>query len=217
MATQPMFPPQITSVTSGGLTLDSTIAGETSNSYCTLEYANNYWAGHYNSSLSDQWAALTDTQKIMLLIQACRVIERVRFVYPQALPHYALQYDRRTRKVVNLNLTRDPVKYYYYQKLQFPRNIDIYYLQPPPGVPIGSLYIREEPMQAQCEQAMYILNLDTTALSNKLQGISLDTFGLGKQQIEQTQQYGGVGSMLSPIAVEILSGLMVRDGKMRRG
>jgi hypothetical protein len=160
---------------------------------------------------------LTEPQKITLLTAACRSIERIRFVYPQTLPNYAIHYDRRTGKVMDLNLSRDPVRYYYYQKLQFPRNLDIYYEQAPPGTPLGSLYMREEPMNAQCEQAMYLLNADTTPLANKMMGVTLDTLTVGKGQITTTQQYGGTGTLLSPIAVEILSGLMVREGRLQRG
>lgn len=217
MATLPTFPPPISSVTSGGMTLDNTLAGETANSYCSLDYADAYWTAHYNATLSAQWLALAEPQKIMLLVQACRSIERIRFVIPTTLPNYALHYDRRSGKVVDLNLSRDPVRYYYYQKLQFPRNLDIYYEQAPPPTPIGSLYMREEPMNAQCEQAVYLLNVDTSAVANKLMGITLETIGLGKQQIQQTQQYGGNGTLLSPVAVEIVSPLMVRNGRLVRG
>jgi hypothetical protein len=218
MATLPIqFPPFISSVSSGGVTLDNTLSGETSNSYCSLDYADNYWAAHYNSASAAQWATLAVPQKIVLLVSACRSLERIRFVVPQTLPNYALRYDRRTGKVIDLNLSRDPVKYYYYQKLQFPRNLDIYYVQPPPGTPMGSLFMRDEPQQGQCEQAMYLLNLDTTAASNRMQGVTLDTFGLGRKQVEQTQQYSSTGNLLSPIAVEILSGLMVKEGRMLRG
>jgi hypothetical protein len=217
MATLPTFPPPISSVVSGGMTLDNTLAGETANSYCDLDYADAYWTAHYNAAQSAQWLALAEPQKIMLLVQACRSIERIRFVVPTTLPNYALHYDRRSGKVVDLNLSRDPVRYYYYQKLQFPRNLDIYYEQAPGGIPLGSLYMREEPMQAQCEQAVYLLNVDTTAVGNKLMGITLETIGLGKQQIQQTQQYGGNGTLLAPIAVEIVSPLMVRNGRLVRG
>jgi hypothetical protein len=217
MATLPVFPPPISSVTAGGVSLDNTLAGETANSYCSVDYANTYWSAHYNAASSAQWVALTEPQQIVLLVQACRSIERIRFTVPQTRPAYALTYDRRSGKVLDLNLTRDPVRYYYYQKLQFPRNLDIYYEQAPGGVPIGSLYMREEPMEAQCEQAMYLLNVDTTAVANRLQGITLNTIGLGKQQIQQTQEYSGSGSLICPLAVEILSGLMVREARMQRG
>lgn len=217
MSSPILFPFPITSVTSGGVSLDNTLAGETSNSYCSWDYANTYFAAHYVSSYAAQWAALAEPQQIVLLAQACRSIERIRFVLPQTLPNYALRFDRRSGKVLDINLTRDPVRYYYYQKLQFPRNLDIYYEQPPAGVPVGSLFMRQEPQDAQCEQAIYLLNLDTTAAANRMQGITLDTFGLGKGQLSQTQEYGNTGTLLSPIAVEILSGLMVREGRLQRG
>jgi hypothetical protein len=217
MASLPVFPPPIASVTAGGMSLDFTLAGETSNSYCSLDYANTYWGAHYNTAAAAQWTALAPQQQIILLSSACRSLERIRFVVPQTLPNYALRYDRRSGKVVDLNLSRDPVRYYYYQKLQFPRNLDIYYEQAPAGIAIGSLYMREEPQMGQCEQALYLLNLDTTAAANRMQGITMEKFGLGKQQVEQSQQYGNTGTLLSPIAVEILSGLMCREARTQRG
>jgi hypothetical protein len=197
------------------LALDTTKSGETSNSYCDQSYADDYWANHYSLTKSAQWGNLSDGQKTTALIQATRVLESVRFTYKVGLPDYALHYDRHTGQVLDLNLTRDPVKYFYYQRLQFPRNLDIYYEQSTPGLN-GQTYIRDEVMQAQCEQAMYLLNFDETATANRMQGITLDRIGLGKGQMDATQEYATSGTALAPMAYELLRDLMVRGGKLER-
>lgn len=205
------------------LELITTLAGELSNSYCDVAFADDYWTNHFSATKAAQWAALSATQKVRLLIQACKIIEGVRFTVPITLPDYALHYDRRTGKVLDINLTRNPVKYFYYQKLQFPRNLDVYYETVPTDsqenalAHLGDIYMREEPQIAQCEQAIYTLNFDETSYSNRLQGITLDTLGLGRQQLAQTQEYGTTGSMLAPMAAEILRPLMVKGGRLQRG
>src|ERR1700675_4761813 len=107
------------------LTLDTTLADMYANSYITVAYADDYWSNHYNSTKAAQWLALNTGQKGNLLIQACRTIETARFTENVRLRDgYPLLYDRRTRVVVQLNDQIQPVKYYYYQRLQFPRNLD---------------------------------------------------------------------------------------------
>lgn len=206
------------------LTLVPDLGLEISNSYCSLQYASDYWASDYRSGLSAKWAALTSDQQTKALIAACYSIERLRFVIPQALPAYALHYDRRTRKVLSLNLTRQPVKFYYYQRLQFPRNLDVYYLNlpgdvtPPANWAIGNLYIPEPILIAQCEQAMYLLDFDESDLAAQLQGVSLSTISLGKGEIEVTKQFTGSGRgvNLSPTAIGYLSEFVVKNGALLR-
>lgn len=197
---------------------------EISNTYCTQAYADTYWAEDYRSGLSAQWAALDDTQKTKLLIAACRDIEQLRFTIPQTLPAYAMHYDRRTLKVVSMNLTRQPVKYYYYQRLQFPRNLDVYYLAlpsditPPPNWGTGQIYIPDEIMRAQCEQAMYRLTLDTSDIQAQLQGIAEQSVVLGKQDVAVTTKYapGANGTNLSSDTIALVSPFVVRNSKLLR-
>jgi hypothetical protein len=199
------------------LTINSTLAQETSNSYCDQAFADDYWANHYDSIKAAQWDALDDAPKQQVLIRACQVLETARYTIPVTLPEYAMHYDRHTGLVLSLNLTRQPVKYYYYQRLQFPRNLDVYYMNPPSGKVVGDQYIPEPVLIAQCEQSLYMLNIDETAMANRLQGITMDKVGLGKQQIESTQEYSVSGSMFAPLAYEMMSPLMVRGGKLQRG
>ena len=64
-----------------------------------------------------------------------------------------------------------PEKYYFQQKLQFPRTLEVHMN--------GQLYVPEEIMFAQCEQAIYQINFDQTILANRLQGISHDAPNVG--------------------------------------
>jgi DnaT-like ssDNA binding protein len=193
--------------------LDCTLSLETSNSYCNTEYCDGYWADHFDTTKAAQWAALSDAQKQRLLIRACATLDTLRFTVPHTLPEYALTYNRRTRTVMDMNLTRDPVKYYYYQKLQFPRNLDVYV----ETGPYGTTYIPDNVLDAQCEQALYTLNFDESAIASRMQGITMEKLGLGKQAVEITQEFGsGIGTALSPTAYDFVRSLVVRGGRMQR-
>jgi hypothetical protein len=194
------------------ITLDTTLGGELSNSYVDLDYADDYWGNHFSSVKAAQWAALNDDQKTQLLVRACSILETARYTYTNTLPQYSIHYDRRTGKVLDMNLTRDPVKFYYYQRLQFPRNLDVHFI----SQPAGAQYIPEAVLIAQCEQAIYLLNVDETAMANRLQGITLDKVNIGSGAIESTQEYAVTGSMFAPMAFEMLRPYMVKSGKVRR-
>lgn len=191
------------------LTLDNTISGTHSNSYCDLTYADNYWSGHYSASKVQAWTALTAPQKTQVLIAATRIVETARFTNFIPLSEYNLHYDRLTNQILDITLTRNPAKYYYYQALQFPRNVDF--------DPVSQVLVIKEPiLMAQCEQAVYLLAFDDTALANRIQGIVNDTVEVGKNQIHLTQQYVGEGSMFSPIAREMLRPFFVRTVRQMR-
>lgn len=199
------------------LTLTSTLSGEFSNSYVTLDYADDYWADHYDSTKVSAWAALTDEAKTTLLILACRTIEKYKFTN-KAEPYYAAtlhEDDIRHALVAFNDRTWEVFKYALTQKLQFPRSIDI--------AIDGTTYIPEEVMVAQCEQALYLQSYDMTAITKSLSGISAETVGLGRGAIYKQTKYadvsgGGISAMtmLAPIPVELLGPLMLRRGKLRR-
>lgn len=195
---------------SGTLAIDNTSQGIYSNSYVDVAYCDNYFLNHYSATKAAQWAALTETQKITLLIAACRTIETARFTLRIPTSEFNLHYDYRTRTVLNLSLYTDPIKYYYYQRLQFPRNLDI-------DVITGQLYIPEPILNAQCEQAIYTLNFDESALASRMQGIVNDTVSIGKGQIHLNQEYVGQGSAFAPMAAEMCRTYFVLGQKMRRG
>jgi len=191
------------------MTIDSTLAGEFSNSYVDVAFADDYFTNHYDSTKAASWAALSSGAKATLLIQACSVIETARFTVPVALPQYAMRYDSVTGLVKSLNLNRQPVKYDYYQALQFPRNLDV-------KTTDGSLYIPTAIKTAQCEQAIYLKNLDDSAMANRIQGITMDKVSIGSGQIDATQEYAITGSTFSPLALELVRQFLVRGGRLAR-
>jgi hypothetical protein len=192
-------------------TIDSTVGGTASNSYVSVAFANAYWADHYNATLSAQWDALSDGQKSSALIAACRVIETLRFTMQVTRADYTLRFNRLTGTVIDMSyLWREPVKFYQYQKLQFPRNLDVL-----PDT--GALYIPPPITEAQCEQAIYLLNFDQTAMSNRLQGITMDKISVGRGQIDLTQEYASSGSSIGPMALEMVRPFLVMRNRVRRG
>lgn len=195
------------------LTLDDTMAGTSANSYVDITYADDYFSGHYNTTLASQWSAFTDAQKTTLLLHACRVIETARFTLNVSVSEYQLHYDRITGQVLDISMNLQPVKYYYYQKLQFPRNID---LTPPTPGNAGTLYIPEAILQAQCEQAIYLANLDQTAMATRLQGVTQETTSVGRNQIHISQTFSSEFSMYAPMALELISPYLIRGTHMRR-
>lgn len=61
------------------MTIDSTKAGTQSNSYSSIDDADDYFESTYGKTY---WKDLTDTEKEALLITATRAIERLRVKYP---------------------------------------------------------------------------------------------------------------------------------------
>lgn len=191
------------------LTIDTTLTGINSNSYVDQPYADDYWDSHFNATKSAYWSNLSDDQKTNLLIMACRVIETARFTNFVPISEYTLHYDHVTGQVLDITLTREPVRFYYYQRLQFPRNLDF---NPQTQV----LYIQPAVQMAQCEQAVYMAQLDETTLSNRLQGVLNDTVSIGRSQIHLNQQYATEGSMFAPMALEFIRPFLIRGARIRR-
>lgn len=191
------------------ITLNTTLADKYANSYATAAYCDDFWSNHYNTAKAIQWAALTDGQKTTLLIKSCRVVETARFTLFSNLAQWIpLYYDRRTGIVAQLNTQVDPVRYYYYQALQFPRNLDR-------DINTGDLFIPEPVLMAQCEQTVYSLNFDDTAVANRMQGIVTDHTYVGN--IKLAQAYVGNGSEWSPQALEYIRPLLLKtSSRVRR-
>src|SRR3954470_11645487 len=108
-------------------TLNNILSDQFANSYVDVAYADNFWAGHYNATKAAQWAALTTNQKTSALVEACRVIETARCtikVSHSVGGDYDWYYDSVSRTVINVERHEIPVRVYFYQSLQFPRNFD---------------------------------------------------------------------------------------------
>jgi hypothetical protein len=184
------------------LTLDTTLTGEFANSYVDASYCDDYWSVHQDQTKAASWQALTTGKKESLLIRSCRVIESVRFVYPWDNTWTGkYRYLRSSGTVVEFYDRNRPRRYREHQALQFPRNVDR-------ELETGDLYIPEAVKMAQCEQAVYLLTFDDSALATRMQGVERDSTKIG--QISVSQTFAGTGSMLSPVAREFLSPFFVK-------
>lgn len=189
------------------LTLDNTIAGELSNSYVDVAYTDAYFDADnvFNPLQADTWAALSDNAKIKALIKACSVIETLRFTYRYGPDRPRFSWLPVTYPISG---TDGPFRYDTYQALQFPRNQDF--------DSNGDLYIPEDVKMAQCEQAMYLISADKSAIETRLLGVTMERVSVG--QIQATQEFAGSGAIpLSPDAYELLVKYVVGKGNMRIG
>lgn len=196
------------------VTLNAKVGGihsDGTNSYVDVAYADDYFDNHYLQTYSLAWGALDDQPKANLLVAAARVIESARFtnIIIRTDWRFHRYYNRLTMQVMNFQLLREPVKYYFYQMMQFPRNLDI-------DTTSGLPFIPEAIQMAQCEQAIYMLTFDQTALSNHLQGVVNDTISIGRGQIHLNQQYGSGGTMFAPVALEMVKPFLVRNVRTSR-
>lgn len=194
--------------------LNNKLAGtinDGTNSYVDQAYADAYFGNHWDANKVATWNALTSSQKPQLLVAACRTIETARFTHAILRTDWRFHryYNRLTMQVMNFQLLREPVRWYFYQVLQFPRNLDI-------NPVTGALFIPEAIQMAQCEQAVWMVGLDKTALQNRIQGVTNDTVSVGRNQVHVSQQYGYEGSEFSPDAYEMIKPYLVRSAKMRR-
>lgn len=189
------------------LTLVSTLSSETANSYCDISYCDDYWAQHYSSTKADLWAALTTPQKTMLLIQACRSIERLRFtVTRNSNTEYTLRHTAIPGLIAQYITNVVPVKDSYTQALQFPRNVD----RNSEGVQV----IPEPVKLAQCEQAVYLLSFDESVMASRLQGIDSESTSVGSVSVKQT--FSGSATALSPMALEYVGPFLLRTSAVLR-
>lgn len=81
----------------GGTVADGT------NSYVDVAYADDYFANHWNPSLSSSWSALQSTHKNNVLVAACRTMEQIRFTVPilRTDSRFHGYYNRLTMQVMN--------------------------------------------------------------------------------------------------------------------
>lgn len=195
--------PLSVTVEAAALTLNNAMADQFSNSYVDIPYCDLYWANHFNTTGAAAWAALSTNQKTSALLQACRIIETARFTsLKQLRAPMPLRYDKHSRLVMTLEDQPLPTKWLWTQRLQFPRNLDHDYVT-------GALYIPEPIMMAQCEQAVYSLTFDGTAIQNRMQGVVEDITTVGN--IHLRQNYVQDGSEFAPRAMEMSRPYMLKS------
>lgn len=189
------------------MALDATIAGETSDSYVTLVEASAYFANHYSLAKSSAWVVLTAGQQESALKRACSILESLRvlddeFGYgplPRAL--WVFDYnDLNIHRLTNI------------QRLSFPRNIDV----------DSSLvaFIQQNCKDAQCEQASTLLAFDESAMLAAMSGLVSELTKAGPvetRSVYRTARGGSVmGTMLAPMALELMRQFIRPTGRMRR-
>jgi hypothetical protein len=192
------------------IVLDATVGGEFSNAFTNIAYADEYFENHYNSVKKAAWQALTDEAKEAALMDATQILEQFNFIVGVLKPTVSdMVYDPRTGKfLAYVNESVTPTKYNYFQALQFPRSVDVY--------TDGTLYIPEKIKRATCEQAVYLLAFDDSALANRLQGITMDRVSIGQGAISATQEYGLGGTMLAPTAHQLIRPYLVNTSRVLR-
>jgi hypothetical protein len=186
--------------------LDATVGGSNSNSYGTLVEANSYFADHWNTAKSTEWAGLSDRQKDRLLISACRLLETIRVLdqpYTRGrLPLALLTVDTRDTMIHRQLMD---------QRLQFPRNIDIQLGGD--ALPI----IPEEIKEAQFEQAIYLKVFDEAQLADRLQGIEQQEVAAGGGvRVWTKYSEGGRGNMFAPMTIELMEPYLRRSQRWER-
>lgn len=192
------------------LALNTTISGQGANSYVGITYCDDYWLGHYIAQKSALWAALTTAQKTSALVHACRDIEALKFTEVSG-SNRSLRLGRDLRsELIKLQDADDksPKKADSTQALQFPRNLD--------RDSAGVLYLPEAVLMAQCEQALYRLTADSSAMISVMQGVQSESVRVGNVSVSQTFS-GQVGITVSPVSVSLLSPFLLRrTSRMRR-
>lgn len=191
--------------------IDTTIMGELANSYIDQNYADTYFDRHFNTLKSTTWSNLSDDQKQQVLVQACWDLEQFKYTETTTVEHSVVQgslkWDsRQGRFTAYVTPSKAPVPYSVYQQLQFPRNRDTR--------ADGTIFIPERMKFAQCEQAIYLVTFDETALSNRIQGLNLDRVVIG--EIGLTQEYSFQGSSLAPLALEFIKPYLYRSKRTGR-
>jgi hypothetical protein len=193
------------------LIFNSTISDPLANSYCSADWADDYFAALPKATTNKTslfWAALQDGEKEQLLIAACWTIEQLKFTikvdYPGTVDVH-LEYDNINHMNYYSFPGNDglPVKFSPFQSLQFPRNRDMY--------ATGLSYIPERVMIAQCEQAFYDSQFDDSAMALAEMGVTKDFFTGGGIQTSQDLQIGGTN--LSPVAKRRLAPFILKKVK----
>lgn len=184
------------------MALDTTVGGDTSNSYVDQAYADAFFQDHYNISKSSLWAALSSPQKENALKRACQILDSLR-VLDTELGSGALPLALVQRDTYDLTLHRLDIG----QVLNFPRNIDLL-----PNSFNG--YIPQAVQDAQCEQAISLLTFDDSAMASRMSGVSQETVGAGNVRTHTI--YKSDGTFIAPLVIELMRPFLRPSKKIRR-
>jgi hypothetical protein len=173
--------------------IDDVIMSQTGNSYIDLPFASDYFDGHMSTVKQAAWAALSDAQQTMAILTSCQDIESLKFVEPQM--DYALLPHLDPITLTYRNVTDAVVKWNPLQRLQFPRNIDVFFGANAPFIPLAV-------QMAQCEQAFFRTIVDTSNLVTQRSGVKHESFTADGISINQI--FSGQGDMFAPEAIQLL-------------
>lgn len=185
------------------MALVTTVGGETSNSYVTVNEANVYFANHYLTAKATLWAALTQPRKESVLKRGCQQIETFK-VLDDELSTGRLPFALMIDLGYDLTIHRAEIN----QRLQFPRNLDL--------DSTSNVFIPQEVKDAQCEQAVYLLGFDDAALITSQQGILEEAVTAGAVKSYTKYAEGRPPTYLSPMAVELMRPFFRTTGRLRR-
>lgn len=187
------------------MALDATIGGATADSYVTLAEADTYFAAHYSLAKSTAWVALSDPQQESVLRRACQMVDSIRVLDDEIgygpLPAALIEYDWHDLVLHRL---------YSYQRLSFPRNIDVDAML--------VAFIQQAVKDSQCEQASYLLAFDETTLSASMSGIKQEMIKSGPVTTSTTynNDSGSMGTMIAPLTYELMRPFIRRTSRVKR-
>lgn len=171
------------------MALDVTVGGPNSDSYIDVANADTYFANHWSVAKASAWAALNTSQKEAVLRRACKLLDSMR-VLDTELGYGVLPPQFVERYRYDLTIHRQMAN----QALNFPRNIDCDIN--------GTPFIPSAVPDAQCEQAVYLLAFDDSAIAARLTGISEETLSAGPVRTHTV--YKPFGNSFAPAAVDLM-------------
>lgn len=183
------------------MALVTTISGTSADSYVSLSEAEQYFANHWSLAKQDSWASMETGQKERLLKTATNILESLRFLDNEfggsALPFSLVHDDDSDVEIRRLVAG---------QRLSFPRNVDV--------TSNGTGFIPQAVKDAECEQAVYIITFDEAVLATQYTGVIAETAEAGS--VRTYANYGRLGTMLSPVAAELVRPFLRPTRRMRR-
>lgn len=185
------------------MALNTEVGGANSNSYATVSYANAFFAGHFSLAKTAAWNALSTARKESALRRACQQIETLKFLdneYGSGPLPFALIIDNHYDLTVH--------KLYAEQRLQFPRNIDI--------DSANVAFVPTDIMDAQCEQAVFLLSVDEASAVSMQNGIVEEAVTAGDVKAYTRYAEGKQASFVSPVSVELLRPYFRNSSRVRR-
>jgi hypothetical protein len=186
------------------MALDTTVGGETTNSYVSVSEADRYFAAHYSTAKNTAWTALTTPRKESALKRGCQQIETIKMLDVE----YNVVGRLPLALIDDIYADITICKHESYQRLQFPRNID--------EDSAGDMFVPQEVKDAQCEQAVHLLTFDDAALLTIGQGIVEEAVTAGAVKSYTRYSEGVAPSYISPLAAELLRPYFRRSTRVKR-